>query len=78
MEFPTNIDHAHLPYLIDQIATASPHRPWMVVPETSDVKGKWRTIDFAELAKAVDGASRWVEKTIGIPESQRETVGYLG
>ncbi|GME52518.1 putative nrps-like enzyme [Neofusicoccum parvum] len=67
-----------LPRRVDTIAASCPERPWMIVPCTSDIHGEWRTINFGEFAKAVNGAARWIERTIGVAQDQRETVAYMG
>lgn len=62
---------------VDELAAAHPFRTWVTVPVSDDVHGEWRDITFNELAQAVDGMARWIEKTIGVGKA-RETVAYLG
>ncbi|KAK7527343.1 uncharacterized protein IWZ02DRAFT_122405 [Phyllosticta citriasiana] len=67
-----------LPRRVEDIAAKDPSRTWMIVPRTSDVNGEYRYITFGEFAKAIDGAARWIEKTIGINKEKRETIAYMG
>ncbi|KAL0258295.1 putative NRPS-like protein biosynthetic cluster [Diplodia seriata] len=62
---------------VDELAASSPFRTWVSVPQTNEIDGQWRDITFHELAQAVDGMARWIEKTIGAGTA-RETVAYLG
>ncbi|KAH7062198.1 hypothetical protein B0J12DRAFT_229495 [Macrophomina phaseolina] len=62
---------------VDELAGAQPFRTWVTVPQSNDIHGQWRDITFHELALAIDGMARWIEKTIGAGTA-RETVAYLG
>lgn len=62
---------------VDELAAAQPFRTWVTVPQSNDIHGQWRDITFHELALAIDGMTRWIEKTIGAGTA-RETVAYLG
>ncbi|GME26036.1 Ochratoxin a non-ribosomal peptide synthetase [Neofusicoccum parvum] len=62
---------------VDELAVNHPFRTWVSVPSSDDVHGQWRDITFHELAQAVDGMARWIERAIGVGKA-RDTVAYLG
>ncbi|KAF2137213.1 uncharacterized protein K452DRAFT_236204 [Aplosporella prunicola CBS 121167] len=66
-----------LTHRIDGIAAADPSRVWVTVPTSNDLNGAWRDITFSEFAGAINGAAKWIEKTMGVGEA-RETVAYMG
>ncbi|KAB2569665.1 Non-canonical non-ribosomal peptide synthetase FUB8 [Lasiodiplodia theobromae] len=82
---PSNFSAGHSPFAntplprrIDEIAASSPSREWMITPRSSDIHADWRTITFGEFAKAINGACKWIERTVGPVPDQRETVAYMG
>lgn len=66
-----------VPQVLDELATTDPDRVYAAIPKTADVKGGYRDVTVAELARCVDYTAKWMEAKFGRSESF-ETITYLG
>ncbi|KAH0380094.1 acetyl-CoA synthetase-like protein, partial [Aureobasidium melanogenum] len=68
-----------LPTLIDDIATATPNRVYASVPrDDADISKGFKDITYAELARAVDALSWWLDETLGKADGTFSTFAYFG
>ena len=64
---------------IDSAAEAVPDSTWAIVPRSSSSLDEgWHHVTFADLARAVNNMSRWIERTCGVAEHVGQTMGYMG
>lgn len=54
-----------LPVLIDEIAKASPEKPFISIARTSDPQDGFQDIGFGTFARAIDRCSWWIEDNLG-------------
>ncbi|KAG9666459.1 acetyl-CoA synthetase-like protein, partial [Aureobasidium melanogenum] len=74
-EFGTRL----LPTLIDDIATTTPNRVYASVPrDDTDISKGFKDITYAELARAVDALSWWLDETLGKADGTFSTFAYFG
>jgi acyl-CoA synthetase (AMP-forming)/AMP-acid ligase II len=68
-----------IPDYIDSAATSASNATWAIVPRsTTSLDEGWHHFTYADLARAVDNMSRWIEKTCGVAKQTGQTIGYMG
>jgi acyl-CoA synthetase (AMP-forming)/AMP-acid ligase II len=68
-----------IPDYIDSAAESVPNSTWAIVPRsTTSLDEGWHHFTYADLARAVNSMSRWIEKTCGVATEQGQTIGYMG
>ncbi|KAF3049355.1 putative secondary metabolism biosynthetic enzyme [Didymella keratinophila] len=68
-----------VPDYIDGAARISPNDTWAIVPRsTTGLDQGWHHFSYADLARAVDSLAWWIEKNVGVPDQQGQTIGYMG
>ncbi|KAJ8067330.1 hypothetical protein OCU04_004683 [Sclerotinia nivalis] len=76
-EVPPDCGKRLAAHYIHQVAIDDPHRVCISIPLTSEPRDGFEDITFCQLDKAIDVASVWVEKQIGIGKDY-ESIAYIG
>jgi acyl-coenzyme A synthetase/AMP-(fatty) acid ligase len=68
-----------LPTLIDEIAVSTPTRVYASIPkDDTDLSQGFKSITYADLARAVDSLSWWLDETLGKADGTFPTFAYFG
>jgi acyl-CoA synthetase (AMP-forming)/AMP-acid ligase II len=73
----TTFEKRMLAQTVDHAAVHNPERLFGVVPSGSELSDGFFNMTMKDLARAVNFASWWMEKTIG-KDSCKETLAYMG
>lgn len=63
--------------VIDDAAAADPDRKFAIIPKGLDLSDGLRTITIKQASNATNFLCNWIEKTIGLPAQNRETLAYM-
>jgi acyl-CoA synthetase (AMP-forming)/AMP-acid ligase II len=81
MEHITQDGHGHrkpFPALIDDRATVHPDKIFAVIPKSGKLEDGFRDLTYAELARAVDKASWWLDENVGPTTTSLDMFAYMG
>jgi acyl-CoA synthetase (AMP-forming)/AMP-acid ligase II len=68
-----------LPNVIDLKAKARPDDIWAEFPVSdTGYQDGFRSVTYAELANAINGAATWLLSTLGAPKQKHEVIAYVG
>lgn len=69
-----------IPNVVSERAKNEPQGIWASIPKSStDASVGFEDITFARLNYAVTRAARWMQQTLGLPDSQlHKTLAYIG
>ena len=76
-EAPPSCGRRLIPTLVDEIAQSDPHRPFISIPKSQDLRDGYKDISYSEIAKAVDRCAWWIEKELGRSLISK-TLFYIG
>ena len=67
-----------IPHIIDKRALTEPNKIFAEIPNSAtDVNAGWKIVTYAQLANAINGTARWLEKHMGRGR-HFETLAYVG
>ncbi|KAL1792436.1 hypothetical protein ACET3X_008943 [Alternaria dauci] len=68
-----------IPDYIDAAADSTSNSIWAIVPRsTTTLDEGWQHFTYADLGRAVNNMSRWIERTCGVAKHTGQTIGYMG
>jgi acyl-CoA synthetase (AMP-forming)/AMP-acid ligase II len=66
------------PTLVDERAFAHPDKTFAIIPKSGKLEDGFRDLTYAELARAVDKASWWLDEHLGPEANTLEMYVYMG
>ena len=66
-----------LPQVLDEHSRTHPDRLYAAIPHSTDISKGYRDISCRDMANAVNGLARWLERKVGHSD-KIETLAYMG
>ena len=66
------------PVLIRERARTDPSKAYAIIPKTDSLEDGYRELTYGMLARAMNKASWWLDREIGVNSFECDTFGYIG